>query len=942
MMWCMIVLTLSLATHDALGDQDVRPAVGVAFERKPFILRPMADVHPATFVIKIPDKPLVVDFDVGEIRQHIQKRNFSYMKALRIDESANESNKLNRQIDTRWNELQMLLSTFRAKDLEKRGLFNFVGSLSNTLFGTATEEQVQALASQIKWAKQMVANAAGERTELYEKLSHMTNETDRRITNVIHAVNTSALAIAQLNHNMQRFSKQVVMDMAGMNRQISIIVDNQNARDSMLYVLQKMHFQQMTLSNLKEWIDSLNQLLKGKLTPFLVPIPNLVSALHKLNTWCEKERTNVRPIIANQFLENYYEMGVMISAIVHDTIIVRFPLPLTDPMEHFEIFAVHPFPVPIHQNGNKHVGYTLLSNVEQYLAISTNKRQSAAISQHDIEQCLQKYAGFCPALAVSRTVTDPDCLTAIYFNMPEEIHNRCQFIAYPKAKLPPSIRKLQGNQYLLSNINSPITVVCGNDLTHVKISCYSVVKLHCHCHLRHDKFVTLDSFSECVVGQNWIKINVTHPINYSALKSFNLIHNLPVAVTELQSREIHTLQVPNISKYLETIDQDVAADEDFSMSMQSLAAQTKKHDIAYYPDSSPYIKYSWSPLTTDQYCIIAVAMYSIGLTAWLGVHHHRMLRLATLVATAIPTLTEGTPMVPELHEIISTPATTIPPIPESWKQLDWSLKLIASCFMLSLVVHQLFKITRDSINNTKQLYKYCQWLVSPEDFSQYVHVYIKICSISECAIVYLCSIPFEEDGTRIVRIPTPEHLAIESLYCFPRLCVRMSGAFGFKINGSPLTVHAPTVVYISFSQARRIKRIINSQADVSPAWPEYSPLLYRTHLSPGYRRMHASFLPMRPDGSLSSAVMENIPQLEPQISTLSPIPKSHRPLQRVQFQAQGGARGSAAMSDSPSGSSGEIQPSAPEGSDVNENDPTGKLLQRSCSIQVEEKSATYH
>ena len=66
MMWCMIVLMLSLMTHDVYGDQDVDPAVGVAFERKPFILRPMADVHPATFIIKIPDKPLVIDFDAGE------------------------------------------------------------------------------------------------------------------------------------------------------------------------------------------------------------------------------------------------------------------------------------------------------------------------------------------------------------------------------------------------------------------------------------------------------------------------------------------------------------------------------------------------------------------------------------------------------------------------------------------------------------------------------------------------------------------------------------------------------------------------------------------------------------------------------------------------------------------------------------------------------------
>ena len=152
--------------HQGHTQQDVRPAVGVAFERQSFNLRPLADAHAATFVLRIPTKPHIVNIKVVAGENTINKIDgmSNYPAVIRAME---QSNKLNDLMNTQWKELEMFLTAFRDNSVQRRGLFNFVGSLSNTLFGTATEKQVKGLQSQVDYAKAMLKNAAGERADLY-------------------------------------------------------------------------------------------------------------------------------------------------------------------------------------------------------------------------------------------------------------------------------------------------------------------------------------------------------------------------------------------------------------------------------------------------------------------------------------------------------------------------------------------------------------------------------------------------------------------------------------------------------------------------------------------------------------------------------------------------------------------------------------------------------
>ena len=80
-----------------------------------------------------------------------------------------QSQQLSKLIDNKWSEVQMLTEAFRVKKLEKRALFGFIGSLSNTLFGTATEKQVKQLEKKVNWAGRQAELGAFERGDLYAK-----------------------------------------------------------------------------------------------------------------------------------------------------------------------------------------------------------------------------------------------------------------------------------------------------------------------------------------------------------------------------------------------------------------------------------------------------------------------------------------------------------------------------------------------------------------------------------------------------------------------------------------------------------------------------------------------------------------------------------------------------------------------------------------------------
>ncbi len=74
---------------------------------------------------------------------------------------------------------------WRKPNRRNRGLFNFIGSLSHTLFGTATSDQVDKLVSRIQKVEQTMNSEGMDTKKFMDMVVHFTNTTNSQI----HSVN---------------------------------------------------------------------------------------------------------------------------------------------------------------------------------------------------------------------------------------------------------------------------------------------------------------------------------------------------------------------------------------------------------------------------------------------------------------------------------------------------------------------------------------------------------------------------------------------------------------------------------------------------------------------------------------------------------------------------------------------------------------------------------
>ena len=828
------------------AQQDVRPAVGVTFERQAFALRPLADAYTATFVLKVPDRPHVKDIrfeglrtqDNAIAKDRIEQSGHNLNSAIR------ESNELNTILKRHWQELTMITESFRQGNKQKRGLFNFVGSISNSLFGTATEAQVKALQNQLLWVKDVAVAGNHNVADLYSRFTSLINNTQDRFGNVMHAVNASAAAISQLNDNLRTLTEDVTKDIGRINQQLSSVAWRNFRQDQLVWVLQKISTQYRQIENMRDWFTALNTLLEGRISPFLVPVHDMTRTLHKIDRWCRERDNGIRPIMTAGFLDQYYKMNVLLSMIIDNTLIIRFPVPLTNPSNNFQIYAIYTFPVPIHGHDIARTGYTLLRTTAKYIAVRSGSSRTATLTAEEANACIHQNAGFCSRLSVTRTVTNPDCITAIYQNLQEYIHTRCNFQVYPNAPIQSDIRPLEGNRFLLTNMPSPLSIECRGHVRTVKIRQYSIVEIPCKCHIETTLFDTINRVTHCLKTGQSMQINVTHPINYPYLKAFHALPKTPKLVTHLESSTLQHLKLPNITKYLNQMHTDMGRDVNLALSTKKIAEGAMAHDTSFRPPPSFNMSYSWDGLTSDQWCLVGITVY---LAIHTGVGMYILLRLAqlTIIVRTLPIAEAASVALDKAvnfkhsEDVIDT-RTFLDDV-----NIDEIWKIITMTFIVLTVLYKTCVLIRRGCRSKRDGELSQQWYYSPSTSEQYIHFYLQTCSNTECVIIYICSVPYEKFGTTIVDVPRPKHVEVYARYWKPQVMVQWQGKIIIKVNSTVVKIKPRTNIRISHSQATKLSRVITTQIEQGDIFKQYSPILFRLGSKLEYKRARLDSLPVQ-------------------------------------------------------------------------------------------------
>ncbi|CAC5376587.1 unnamed protein product [Mytilus coruscus] len=449
------------------------------------------------------------------------------------------------------------------KSRTRRGLFDFIGSISNSLFGTATVDDVRNLARHINVIAKHNNKLAAAMAKHDEMLTSYMTQTDKRFENVMDAVKTNFEAIENST--------------------------NQINRDIKTY-----------------------QLINLKLTEYLVQEMNSSA-------------------IMNKHLEE-----------------------LT-----LSLYRVISKPVPINET-SKHA--TQLIDTFDYFVQSADNQHFAVTDNQKLSKCTDQNIQSCSFHLPLTSTASPICISALFYNQKEQIHNLCDF-RFLIDTLKPDIHELSSASILVYRTNL-IALDCPSGQKIMKGCSFCIVRIPCMCSVSTDFLYLPPRLGKCQNHSD--SITTLHPVNLALIQHFFSPETYNSIMGDTTFAQPIDLTIPNFHIYNHTFSNILAQDKQYHLSLKRMAQAASKEETIFTSlsellvDGELPVSSDWPDLNG----IISIA--ALGLTALLALVCLVLFRRLQTLTTAFLLLQKATPIhglllaspMPTFHYVNTHQSTT--------------------------------------------------------------------------------------------------------------------------------------------------------------------------------------------------------------------------------------------------------------------------------------------
>lgn len=539
-------------------------------------LQPASDFWMQTFQIVLPDK---IYLNQTKVRCNIPnsegckptKKLFDVMYTIK----ANAQNHLNGVIEEIEQIVpQVVIPTSRST----RSILPFIGDLSKTLFGTASERDVQLLAKHIQALEDRDKTKADEVEKLENHFSSYMSTFNHRLDNLDgiiqdnhQALTTLAKEFREHNHDFEVYFKAAY--------QLS----------EEIVLASSMHDQ---IENL---LIGLHALLKGQLTPRILPVETIMHVYNNINSMVQIHHPRFKLATLNsqeiysdlEFLVNYKNRSLYVS--------LKFPLlsTLDIPMSIYET-SVLPLPV----NNSAHL-MTQLTNIPKYFGISKDMRYYITLDEFDSHHTHNRVTH-----VPRKSITDHSCILALYLKDKKLVHELCSFSVVKNSKTP-YIDQLYPGLYVVSNVQD-ISLSCSDPPeTHEGCS-LCIVKFPCDCDIVVPPFHIPPVISQCVKDNSLVKY---HPVNLAVLQHFYDESKLLSIEAETMLNVPSFSPIPDIKLFKHNISQQLATDKSLQVDLRRLADAVKQDKTVFSELAEPILD-SLDSITTESDSISQYAAYA--------------------------------------------------------------------------------------------------------------------------------------------------------------------------------------------------------------------------------------------------------------------------------------------------------------------------------------------
>ncbi|XP_033734065.1 uncharacterized protein LOC117323140 [Pecten maximus] len=523
----------------------------------------------------------------------------------------------------------------------KRGLFDFIGDISKSLFGTATSNDVSNLKRHMQILNNNNVKLAKAMAEEAHQLTSFISTVNDRFDNVIKAVKT--------NHDQAiTLSNQFATSLDGLEHEFVLLENMMLTQTNATTILNK-HLEHVKLA--------IHDLVKGKLSPFLLS-PHVISdSLKQVQSIMVRKFPGFNIIHRNPLY--YYSFANFLFARHHGNLYILLQIPISTFVKPLSLYKVYSFPVPL--NATSTHATQLLGTPDYFF--HTNDNQHFSVLSHDqLRTCTSNNnILYCPFHVALSSVAKPSCLSALFYNHKESVKETCDFRFVPNS-LSPSIKELSPSTLLLYHITM-LALDCPSGQKIIKGCTFCVIQIPCRCSLTSDNLFMPPRIGTC--KNETRDISVVHPINLALLQEFfpSSEHSSIFGDTSY-SKFVH-IKLPALKIYNHSFSQLLANDNKFDLSLKKIAQKAKKGETVFtslaesmIDGQIPFASVEW-PDTSGVIALIGTVVSTIAIVLVFCLYvRFRKLSALLLLAQKSSAFTIS-PNVPSFH-FKGLPDTTTP------------------------------------------------------------------------------------------------------------------------------------------------------------------------------------------------------------------------------------------------------------------------------------------
>ncbi|XP_069132410.1 uncharacterized protein [Argopecten irradians] len=348
----------------------------------------------------------------------------------------------------------------------KCGLFDFIGQISKSLFGTATSNDVENLKRHMQVLNNNNVKLAKAMAQEAHQLTSFMSTVNDRLDNVVKAV--------QINHDQTiTLSNQFAASLDGIEHEFVLLENMMLSQINVTTVLNK-HLEHAQLA--------IHDLVKGKLSPFLFSPHDLKSALKQVQSIMTRKIPGFR-IIHNDPI-HYYSYGNFVFSRHDSFLYVMLKIPISSFTHPLPLYKVYSVPVSINSTSTH---ATQLLDTPDYFLHTSDNQHFAYMSADQLQNCFGSDIIYCPFHIALSSVAKHTCLSSIFYNQKEIVKDTCDF-RFIQNTLSPSIRELAPSTLLMYKI-SMLALDCPTGQKIIKGCDFCVVNVPCRCTVTSDFYL---------------------------------------------------------------------------------------------------------------------------------------------------------------------------------------------------------------------------------------------------------------------------------------------------------------------------------------------------------------------------------------------------------------------------------------------------------------------